>query len=88
MDGCVLVWGLSREENGYAYSEVARPSNGLSPCVDCCAWTAAAACFKRDDEEIDLWSIISDILLFFRIGFLLRNELDFDSLVLPIGEGG
>ncbi len=38
------------------------------------------------DAENDLWSIISDILRFFRIGFLLRKELDFE--IFLAGEEG
>ena len=48
----------------------------------CWAWTAAAACFTRDEVERDLWSMISDMLLFFKMGFLLMNEFDLDSLAL------
>jgi hypothetical protein len=47
----------------------------------CWACTAAAACFTSDEVERDLWSMISDTLLFFKIGFLM-NEFDFDSLPL------
>jgi len=34
-----------------------------------------------DEDDKDFASITSDMLLFFRIGFLLRNELFFDSLL-------
>ena len=48
--------------------------------------TATAACLSSNDAESDLRSIISDILRFLRIGFLLRKELDFEIL-LAGGEG-
>jgi hypothetical protein len=51
--------------------------------------TATATCLSSDDAESGLWSIISDILRFPRIGFLLRNELDFEMQLLLAGrEGG
>ena len=66
-------------------SDVARPINGLrfrpskvTPAV-CCACTAAAACLTKDDADIDFCSMTSDILRFFKIGFLWRNEFDLDS---------
>src|SRR3569833_2631179 len=58
----------------------------LPPPSFCCACTAAAACLTSEDEERDFWSIISDMLLFFKIGFLLsKNELDFVSSTLLAG---
>jgi hypothetical protein len=54
---------------------------GLSKTLPlvCCACTAAAACFRSEDVEIDFCSITSDMLRFFRMGFLCRNELVFDN---------
>ena len=43
------------------------------------AWTAAAASFTSDDDESDFCSMISDMLRFFSIGFLCKNELLVDS---------
>jgi hypothetical protein len=65
---------------------VPRETDGRPKPPDCCACTAAAACFKSDEDDSDLWSIISDILLFFKIGFLFKNELDLDSLLLLAGD--
>lgn len=65
---------------------MARPnSKGLLGTSNCCAAIAAAACFKREDDEIDLCNIISDMLRFFKIGFL-RKELDLDNRLLSIGD--
>jgi len=46
---------------------------------------AAAACFSKDEEDSDRCSIISDMLRFFKMGFLLRNEFDLDK-PLPAGD--
>lgn len=51
----------------------------------CCAWTAAAACLRREEAERERCSIISDMLRFLRMGFLWRKELDFE-MRLPMGE--
>ena len=62
-----------------------RPTNGRRfrpsklTTVACWACTAAAAWLINDEVEIDFWSISSDMLRFFRMGFLARNEFDFDS---------
>jgi hypothetical protein len=53
---------------------------------DCWAWTAAAACLRREEAERERCSIISDMLRFFRMGFLWRKELDFEMRRLPMGE--
>ncbi len=70
-------------------SVTARSRPGLMmrpPFSFCCASTAAAACFIRDDVDRDLCSIISDMLRFFRMGFLFsRKELDLVSSTLSIG---
>lgn len=51
-----------------------------SRSADCWAWTAAAACLRREEAERERWSMISDIERFLRIGFLLgwRKELLFE----------
>lgn len=45
----------------------------------CCACTAAAACLTSEEVEMDFWSMTSDMLLFFRIGFFWRKELVLES---------
>lgn len=40
----------------------------------------------RDEDESDLCNIISDMLRFFNIGFLFKNEFDFDMRLLLDGE--
>jgi hypothetical protein len=47
---------------------------------------ATGVCLSSNDAENDPRSIISDILRFLRIGFLLRKELDFE--ILLAGEQG
>jgi hypothetical protein len=37
---------------------------------------------RSEDDDSDLWSIISDILRFFKMGFLCKNEFDFEILLL------
>jgi hypothetical protein len=51
-----------------------------------CACTAAVACFSRDAVESDLCNMTSDMLLFFRMGFLskLMKELLFDIETLDV----
>jgi hypothetical protein len=58
-----------------------RRSN-VTPVV-CCAWTDSAACFTSDDDDSDFCSIASDMLRFFKIGFLTpsTNELVLDNLL-------
>ncbi len=62
-------------------SDWARPKDGRFRRVgrSCCAWTAAAACFTSDELDNDFCSMTSDMLRFFRIGFLLRKELFLDK---------
>lgn len=40
---------------------------------------ASVACFTSEDVDMDFCSMISEALRFFRIGFLVRNELVFES---------
>lgn len=89
----VLSWLMPLDEKGnVTKSVVARSRPGRLPILFspsfCCACTAAAACFTSDEVESDLWSIISDILRFFRIGFLTK-EFDLDILRLwgPVWTG-
>lgn len=89
VDGNRLVpsWLSPREENGnVTKSVVARSRPGRLPILlkpsFCCACTAVAACFTSDEVDSDLWSMISDMLLFFKMGFLLMKEFDLDSLAL------
>jgi len=77
--------GLLEDNDIGVKSEFARPTPGRSP-VDCCACTAAAACFINDEVDRDLCSINSDTLRFLRIGFFWRKELDFDRRLVLIGE--
>ena len=57
-EGNTLVFSLLRrlDENGNATkSELERPIRGRSALLsDCCAWTAAAACFSNEEAESDL----------------------------------
>lgn len=44
-------------------------------CPGCWALSASVACWMSVDEDMDRWSIISDRLLFFSIGFFEAKEL-------------
>jgi hypothetical protein len=45
----------------------------------CCGRTRAA-CLTKKHADMDFYSIISDVLRFLRIGFLVRNDLLFERL--------
>lgn len=65
-------------------SELARTIDGRSnidrlDLLPCWACTEAAACFIKEDVDSDFCNMTSDMLRFFRIGFLCRNELVFDK---------
>jgi hypothetical protein len=54
-------------------------NSSVTPVV-CWAWTDSAACFTSDDDDNDFCNIASDMLRFFKIGFLtLTNEFVFDN---------
>lgn len=55
-----------------------RRSRGV-PRARSWAWTSAAACFTRQDDEMEFCSITSDMVRFFKIGFLAKNEFVLDS---------
>ena len=78
---------LSRleEYKGVKSGVAVPPRPGRTSPSDCCACTAAAACLRSDEDDNDLWSIISDILRFFNIGFLCKKEFDFDIRLLLKG---
>ncbi len=67
-------------------SEVVRPnidwSLSLPAELLCWACTAAAGRFTNEDVDMNFCSMISDILLFFKIGFLAKKELLFERLLV------
>jgi hypothetical protein len=73
IDGSSLVFSLLRrlvEKGNAILSDMVRPMCGrLDLLSDCCACTAAVACFNNEEDDNDLWSITSDMLRFFKIGF-------------------
>ena len=56
-----------------------RPSKLMRVVVACWACTAAAAWLTNEEVDMDFCSITSDMLRFFKMGFLTMNELDFDN---------
>jgi hypothetical protein len=60
--------------------DLAKP--GLEPPRVSWAWTAAVACLRREAVEMERCNIISDILLFFKIGFFVKltNDSLFESV--------
>lgn len=54
----------------------------FKPPFFCWACTDVAACLTSEEAERDFWSMISDILLFFKMGLFWINEFDLDSLAL------
>jgi hypothetical protein len=62
-------------------SDCARPKDGRFRRLgrSCCACTAAAACFTSEELDSDFCSMTSDMLRFFKIGFLFRKELFLDK---------
>lgn len=84
----VLSWLTPRDENGKVIKSLLPPSRpGRLPILFKSpffrwACTDATACLTSEEVERDFWSIISDILLFFKMGFFWINEFDLDSLAL------
>lgn len=42
----------------------------------CSASMAAVACLSRDEDDMDFCSMTSDMLRFFKIGFLIHGDLE------------
>jgi len=61
-------------------SDAARAKAGRGFVIgrDCWACTEAAACLSKDEAEIDRWSMTSDMLLFFRMGFFAIKDGAFE----------
>lgn len=82
LEGAKLFCRLIGAKGRVGTSVLARDSIGRRAARFCWAWRAAVACLRSDAALRDCCNMTSDMLLFFKIGFLSMKDADFEMVLL------